>query len=190
MSLPRVRQRVEIIDTDTDIKRNWFMVYDLIVANTGGIVLSLDTPDNSVFGRSLEFKNDSSGWVQIQCIDNLNVFNAAAVQETPYSTSGTVGFPDTNHGLVAGEKIEVYDTTNYDGHYVVHSDTTTNVIVVTATYTAETFSGTSNGWRRVDLLKDNCMTLRPKESCRITGIQTKQNRTVPAWKWSVVGGRC
>ena len=63
--------------------------------------------------------------------------NAAAVNKG----SGEVGIPVTAHGLTAGMAIAIDDTTNYDGWYLIVSQTV-NEIVITATYVAETFAGT------------------------------------------------
>ena len=66
-----------------------------------------------------------------------SIDNAAAVDKT----GGLVGIPVTAHGLTAGMAIGIDDTTNYDGWYLIVSQTT-NEIVITATYQAETFGGT------------------------------------------------
>jgi hypothetical protein len=63
--------------------------------------------------------------------------NAAAVDKT----GGLVGIPVTAHGLAAGDTIAIDDTINYDGWYLIVSQTT-NEIVITATYVAESFAGT------------------------------------------------
>lgn len=53
-----------------------------------------------------------------------------------------VGIPCTAHGLVEGDYIRIVGSVNYNDEYAVHADTTANEIVITATYVAETFSGT------------------------------------------------
>lgn len=63
--------------------------------------------------------------------------NAAAVDKG----SGEVGIPVTGHGLSVGDAIDINDTTNYDGWYLIVSEST-NEIVITATYNAEGFAGT------------------------------------------------
>lgn len=72
--------------------------------------------------------------------DDLTINNAAAVDKT----GGKVGIPVTGHGLSTdgGDWITIEETTNYDGSYRTTSDTTTNEIVIEATYAAETFAGT------------------------------------------------
>lgn len=64
--------------------------------------------------------------------------------------SGLVGLPSTAHGYVSGEKIVVIGTTEYDGTYTLDATTSTNQLVVTATYVAETFDGTEQAF-----IKDN-----------------------------------
>ena len=54
---------------------------------------------------------------------------------------GKVGLPVTGHGLVTGVSIRVDGTENYNAEYTVDGDSTTDKIVVTATYVAETFTG-------------------------------------------------
>lgn len=63
--------------------------------------------------------------------------NAAAVNKS----GGLVGIPITGHAFVAGEPVTIAGTTNYNGSYIIVSQTT-NEIVITATYQAETFAGT------------------------------------------------
>jgi len=55
--------------------------------------------------------------------------------------NGRVGIPCTAHGLSWGAPIVISGTTHYDGAYSVTTDSTTDRIVITATYTAETFTG-------------------------------------------------
>ncbi len=68
---------------------------------------------------------------------NKTIDATAAVDKT----GGEVGIPLTSHGLAAGTYVIISGTINYDGKYLINS-TTTNEIVITATYTAETFAGT------------------------------------------------
>lgn len=56
--------------------------------------------------------------------------------------SGLVGIPATAHGLSTGQKIVLSGTTNYDGTYELDATSSTNEMVITATYAAETFGGT------------------------------------------------
>ena len=60
--------------------------------------------------------------------------NAPAVNKT----GGLVGIPITGHAFVAGEPVTIAGTVNYNGNFVIVSKTT-NEIVITATYVAETF---------------------------------------------------
>ena len=84
--------------------------------------------------------------------DALTVtFNAAAVDKG----SGLVGIPITGHSFSAGDTTTIAGTTNYDATYTIISETT-NEIVITATYIAETFAGTetaswSRGWITIAL---------------------------------------
>jgi hypothetical protein len=65
---------------------------------------------------------------------------AGAVVDNDGNSSGTVLLPCSGHSLVAGDFVIVSGTTNYDGAYVLPTQTggDSDNIVVTATYTAET----------------------------------------------------
>lgn len=66
------------------------------------------------------------------------LINAAAAVD---SGGGKVGIPITSHGFSTGQKIILSGTTNYDGTYAVDTDSSTNEVVIVATYVAETFTG-------------------------------------------------
>jgi len=66
-----------------------------------------------------------------------NIDNAAAVDKG----GGKVGISCTGHGYENGVPIWLNNTDNYDGRYTVDATSTTNEIVITATYQAETFDG-------------------------------------------------
>jgi hypothetical protein len=63
--------------------------------------------------------------------------NAAAVDKT----GGKVGIPITGHPFAAADSVLIAGTTNYNGTYVIDSQTA-NEIVIVATYAAENFAGT------------------------------------------------
>lgn len=56
--------------------------------------------------------------------------------------NGKVGLPCAGHGLPMGAEITVDGTTSYDGTYLVLRGTTSALLLVETSYTAETFSGT------------------------------------------------
>jgi len=64
--------------------------------------------------------------------------NAAAATD---EGGGAVGIALTGHGLAVGDKIIIAGTINYDNKYTLQAGTTTDKLVITATYAAETFSG-------------------------------------------------
>jgi hypothetical protein len=57
------------------------------------------------------------------------------------ASGGIVGLPCVGHGLPVGAEIVVSGSTNYNGTYTVKRGTSVDEILVTKTYTAETFSG-------------------------------------------------
>jgi len=88
--------------------------------------------------------------------------NAAAVDKT----GGLVGIPITGTIFAAGDSIIIADTTNYNGTYTVES-ATTDEVVITETYAAETFAGTEtatnarSNWR---LVSDGADTEKPADA--------------------------
>lgn len=52
---------------------------------------------------------------------------------------GLVGIPITAHGFSSGDLVTLSGTTNYDGTYSADSTTTTDELVISATFVAETF---------------------------------------------------
>jgi hypothetical protein len=56
---------------------------------------------------------------------------------------GKVGLPCVNHGFVVGAIIEVRNTTNYNGIWLVDVDSSINEIVIVAVYVAETITSAS-----------------------------------------------
>lgn len=77
-----------------------------------------------------------------QCSDTIKAINNAGVAVD--KGSGTVGIPVTGHGIDIGKHIVIYGTDSYNGEHVVESTTTTNEIVITATYAAETFDSSTD----------------------------------------------
>ena len=75
----------------------------------------------------------NTSWAVAKAINN-----AAAVDKS----GGLVGIPITSHAFVAGEPVTIAGSTNYNGNNTVVSKTT-NEIVITAAYVAETFSGST-----------------------------------------------
>jgi len=68
--------------------------------------------------------------------DSIAINAAVAVDKG----AGKVGIPSTGHGLVSGDYIRVCHTQNYNGEYTVDATVSTDEIVVTASYVAETFT--------------------------------------------------
>ncbi len=64
--------------------------------------------------------------------------SAAAVDKS----GGLVGIPCTNHGYSSDDTVRIFGTANYNGTYVLDVSTSIHEMVITETYTPETFSGT------------------------------------------------
>ncbi|WP_243546374.1 phage tail tube protein [Pseudodesulfovibrio tunisiensis] len=56
--------------------------------------------------------------------------------------SGKVGLPATGHGFEAGATIVLSGTTSYDGAHILQPETSSNELVILASFTGETFSTT------------------------------------------------
>ena len=85
-----------------------------------------------------EFVSTDTTWEGVAPVDvEETVDNDVAVDKG----GGSVGIPITGHGYSAADVIGVNGTVNYDGGYTIVSETT-DEIVITATYVAETFAGT------------------------------------------------
>ena len=69
----------------------------------------------------------------------------ALVPDTANATvdvgSGLVGINIASHGLSVGDTIRVENTINYDTEYILQTGTTVNMVVFTASYVLETFTG-------------------------------------------------
>jgi hypothetical protein len=65
--------------------------------------------------------------------------------------SGKVGLPCSSHGYSTGTSISVRGTVNYNAIYTVDATSSTDEIVVTASYVSETFTGAETVNQRVTL---------------------------------------
>jgi len=88
----------------------------------------------------ITLKKNGTSFGTATFLPDTNPDAAVAVDKT----GGKVGIPVTAHGLSEGQKIILDGTTNYDGTYEVDADSSTNEIVIVATYVAETFAGTED----------------------------------------------
>lgn len=103
-----------------------------LVGNDGETVV----PASSITTATFTLRNKSDG--SIINSNEHNIDNAAAVDKG----SGKVGIPVTAHGYSTGEAVRIIGSTNYDGDYIVDTDSSTNEVVILTTYVAETFVGT------------------------------------------------
>ena len=116
-----------------------------LVGNDGVTVV----PVGSITTATLTLRNKSDGSL-INCNEH-NIDSAAAVDKG----GGKVGIPVSAHGYSTGEAVIIIGTTNYDDNYVVDADSSTNEVVVVATYAAETFAGTETIHRYEVNIKSN-----------------------------------
>jgi phage-related protein len=91
--------------------------------------------------------------------------------------SGKVGIPVSTHGYSTGDQVLLEGTTNYDGLHTVDATSSTNEIVFTATYTAETFSVTDTVGRvwlafpfEIDEISDSNKNTVPQVELRVGNV--------------------
>jgi len=93
--------------------------------------------DSATVDAILSLKKDGVEFGTVTFLAGQLIDNAAAVDKT----GGKVGIPVTGHGLAIGTKIKIAGSINYNDDYILDGTTTTNEIVITETYAAETFTG-------------------------------------------------
>lgn len=64
--------------------------------------------------------------------------------------SGKVGIPCTAHGLSSGQHIRITKAGVYDGEYAIDATSSTDEIVIVATYIAKTFTGSETIYVALD----------------------------------------
>lgn len=116
-----------------------------LVGNDGVTVI----PVGNITTATLTLRNKSDG--SIINSNEHNIDNAAAVDKG----GGKVGIPVTAHGYLTGEAVRIIGSTNYDGDYSVDGDSSTDEVVILATYIAETFAGTETIHRYEINIKGN-----------------------------------
>ena len=115
--------------------------YDVAAEAEGG-------SDKYVVEKFFIFNNSAQALTNSVVKKLLTGIEAGAVSKTIDNddavdkSGGKTGIPLTAHGFSTGAMIEVNGTTNYDGAYTVDATSSTDEIVVTATYSAENFGGT------------------------------------------------
>lgn len=97
---------------------------------------ALSATANSIFSIS---KNGTE-FATLAFNPDTNPNSGAATDKT----GGKVGIPVTAHGFSTGQRIIIDGSTNYDGTYLVDTDSTTDEIVIVETYVAETFDGSED----------------------------------------------
>jgi hypothetical protein len=90
--------------------------------------------------RKLGSDQTDTEWGTATFLPDTTIDAAAAVDKG----GGLVGIPITGHGFSTGQKIILSGTSNYDETYLVDATSTTNEVVIEATYAAETFGGTED----------------------------------------------
>ncbi|MDT8447572.1 MAG: DUF2586 family protein [bacterium] len=118
----------------------------LAVGEVEGLVLDteadaafLDALKNELASRSA-LKEDFFALTRFRKAYRLDLSGAAAVD----NTGGLVGIPALGHPLAVGDTVILSGTANYDGTYVLDASTGVDELVITATFTAETFAADSS----------------------------------------------
>lgn len=102
------------------------------------------TPDEIRWAEILE---DSTDTDNIQGSLQSRTTGITAIQATldddsasPGPTEGTVDIPSTAHGFTSGQSGVMAGTDNYEGRHTLHTDTTEDILVITAPFEAENFN--------------------------------------------------
>ncbi len=114
--------------------------YEVVLAETGQTL----TYDYDATAAEIQADIDvlrkyipSNITIQFTNTSKKDLDNAAAVDKG----SGLIGIPCTAHGFATSDIIHIDGTTYYDGEHTVDATSTTDEIVITSSYVAETFSG-------------------------------------------------
>ena len=139
LTLSDIRGIEVIIRSDSG--QLWNSPYEGLTNTKNGAFFGADTTNVIITRNGSQVFDSTSFDLTSNTIDN-----AAAVDKG----GGLVGIPITAHDFNAKDITTIAGTTNYDGTYTIVS-VTTNEIVITASYVAETFAGTetaswSRGW--------------------------------------------
>ncbi|GAB6125029.1 phage tail tube protein [Humidesulfovibrio idahonensis] len=115
----------------------------------GAYVLSAGTSTNELVIAKTYAAETFLGTVSVTLARQLHL--VGAVRD---AGGGKVGLPCAAHGLPVGAQIVVSGSTHFDATYIVQRGTSTDELLVTATYSAETFSAgsvtaTCGFWDRV-----------------------------------------
>ena len=112
------------------------VITDSTVPSTNGAVdFGTSNPTTDTV-RDLTIQNCAKG---IQVHDYARPLNAGAAVN---KGGGLVGIPITAHGWTGGKSVTITGTTNYNGTYTLDVTTSTNEIVIPATFVSETFATT------------------------------------------------
>lgn len=132
-----------------------------------------------------DLKNNGASFGTLTFLPDTNPDNAAAVDKG----GGKVGIPVTGHALSVGQKIIISGSVSYDDTYLVDTDSTTNEIVIVASYTAETFTGSED-----ILLPWGFFVCASTENLSIGDLLTltapaSADATLADINWSIVGSQ-
>ncbi len=100
-----------------------------------------------------DLKGEIARWYQDS--GNYGHFEGAAQvlagTAVEFSGAGTVGMPCSGHGFLSGSTVEVRNTINYDGTYVLgdQSGGDANLFVISGSFVAETFGEDDEARRRI-----------------------------------------
>lgn len=105
---------------------------------TGGVIIEFAESFSDVQAMTFDFTDITGPTNALSTIakQTKRLFTGAVVDKG----GGKVGLPVLRHGAAGGDYIRIEGTVNYNGEYTVDAATSTNEIVVTATYIAETMT--------------------------------------------------
>lgn len=108
-------------------------------------LITVDELKDSITGN---YENNADSVKATVCEPTSKTLNVSGVAVN--KGGGLVGLPLTSHGIAVGKYVMIQETKEYDGVYVLDASTSTDEIVITATYVAETFVGMENVYEVID----------------------------------------
>lgn len=120
-----------------------------ISADSTFAIPSMVYTDESVFIAKWSKFGSQGNVSQVYTIEDKTYFKNTVIKNTVINAggvatnegAGTVGIPVTAHGFPSGALVSIRGSLNYDGDYTVLPTSTTNKIIISVNYTAETFTG-------------------------------------------------
>ena len=197
-----------VLDTDTDasadiggIRSFGFLAVCCDMPKVQGFYFEMGSPNQGreeisqyqgVVGYtdvSQAARQDLKGLIQYWRLDSppeRTILNASAVAPKGGSPN-EVGIPTTAHDFVAGQKVRITGTIDYDGIYTVEAATSANEIVIRHAYTAEILTSTAAAHHYAEGDLDNAAVVNKGGTPNKIGLPTTDHGFTAGQKIEVSG---